>query len=86
MELSYEIYLYPMGQHLEIEGYIVGKYPISYTVDECLDDFCDEVKWKLDWQYFTRYNSYIGGSMMVERNPLLAPYRETLRAVEQKLI
>ena len=85
MELSYELLQCPIGQRLEIEYYAVGAYSISYTVEECLEDFCDQVRWELDTYTFTTYNSYVGGMMMIEHNPCLSRYRETLRAVAERL-
>lgn len=85
MELSYEMQQGLVGQRLAIESHVIGVYPISYTIEECLDDFCDQVKWELDNYTFIAYDSYMGGMMMVERNPMYKSYRETLRAAEYKL-
>ena len=31
---------------LRLESHVVGTYPMTYTVQECLEDFCDKVAWK----------------------------------------
>lgn len=82
MELSYEMRQGLVGQRLAIESYVVGVYPVSYTVEECLDDFCDQVKWELDIYTFTTYDSYIGGMLVVERVCCKVSYRTTLRTAE----
>lgn len=60
MDLSYEIHQHNLGQRLGIEGYLVGVYPVSYTVEEYLSDFCDQVKWGFDTYTFTTYDSCAG--------------------------
>ena len=82
MELSYEMRQGLVGRSLIIEDYVVGVYPGSYTVEECLDDFCDQVKWELDTYTFTTYDSYTGGMMIVERVCCEVSYRTTLRTAE----
>lgn len=32
---------------LYIERYTVGEYPITYTLQECLEEFCESVDWRL---------------------------------------
>ena len=31
--------------NLMISGYHVGRYPLSYTFEECIEEFCDKVGW-----------------------------------------
>lgn len=86
MELSYEIQQGLVGQLLAIESYAVGVYPISYTVEECLNDFCDRVKWELDTHTFTTYDSYMGGMMIVDLTNHEVSYRTILGIAEHRLI
>lgn len=85
MNITYWIYKHRLGYHLNIEGYRVGLYPISYTVEECLEDFCHQVQWELDTFIFTEYTSFIGGMMNVERPFSGILYGETLRIAEHRL-
>lgn len=86
MELSYEMQQCLVGQRLAIEDYEVGVYPLSYTVEECLDDFCDQVKWELDTYTFITYDSYRGGMIIVECDHHFLSYREALLDAEHRLI
>lgn len=73
------------GQVLVIEGYDVGLYPISYTVDECLEDFCHKWEWEFDQQTSMCYNWYVSGEAWVNRSIVSGiSFRETLSAAEQR--
>lgn len=42
--------------NLHIEHWLVGKYPISFTTQECLEEFCEFV----GWQFLEHYENRIG--------------------------
>lgn len=84
MELSYGIHQHLIGQRLSIEGYFVGVYPVSYTVGECLENWCGEVEWDLDQYTYSDYTSGSGGAgiMTVDRLNNKVSYRRILLTAE----
>ena len=75
MKLAYQIYPHIIGQVLTIEEYIVDVYPVSYTIEECLEEFCEKVKWELDR---FRERECTRGALWVNTN-CKVHYRRTLR-------
>lgn len=85
MEVSFVLERnHDVGQLLVIQGYDVGLYPISYMIDECLEDFCYSWGWELDSQESVSYNLYISGHMWVDRIINRISSRGVLLAAEIK--
>lgn len=49
---SFTIILSIAGKRLVIGGYTVADYPLTYTILECLEHFCDGASWELDRCYY----------------------------------
>lgn len=43
--LRYKCEIVRSKVNLMVRGYLVGRYPLSYTFEECVEEFCDRVGW-----------------------------------------
>lgn len=45
--MLYNYYIEDSRICLEVKHHLVADYPISFTLRECLEDFCESVGWRL---------------------------------------
>lgn len=53
--------------YLTISGYRVGRYPLSYTFQECIEEFCDKVGWNFNMSTQERFSSWVTGHITFQR-------------------
>lgn len=68
------------GKTLTLDGYTVDKYPLTYTIADCLEHFCDGVGWELATCHYHYERSHsTDGTAVILRPFKRCTFARTLR-------